>query len=88
MNYFSNSLGVNCTYCHNTRAFYDLDQSTPQLPQAQLGIGMALDLNTDYLLPLGEILPASTGSGELHGDAAEGRPARPATRATRSRSRA
>ena len=68
MNYMSNSLGVNCTYCHNTRALYDLDQSTPQLAQAQLGIGMALDLNTEYLLPLGEILPASR-LGELHGDA-------------------
>ena len=52
MNYFSNSLGANCTYCHNTRALHDLDQATPQLPQAQLGIGMALELNNDYLLPL------------------------------------
>ena len=51
MNYFSNALGTNCGFCHNSRAFYDLDQSTPQLVQAQLGIGMALDLNNDYLLP-------------------------------------
>ena len=68
MNYFSNSLGVNCTYCHNTRALHDLDQATPQLPQAQLGIGMALELNNDYLLPLGEVLPASR-LGALHADA-------------------
>ena len=67
MNYFSNSLGTNCTYCHNTRALYDLDQSTPQLLQSQLGIGMALDLNNDYLLPLGEVLPASR-LGAVHGD--------------------
>lgn len=59
MNYFSNSLGTNCTYCHNTRAFYDLEQSTPQLLQAQLGIGMALEINNDYLLPLADVLPAN-----------------------------
>jgi photosynthetic reaction center cytochrome c subunit len=68
MNYFSNSLGTNCTYCHNTRALHDIDQATPQLTQAQLGIGMALDLNNDYLLPLGEVLPASR-LGTLHADA-------------------
>jgi photosynthetic reaction center cytochrome c subunit len=68
MNYFSNSLGVNCTYCHNTRALHDIDQATPQLSQAQLGIGMALELNNDYLLPLGEVLPASR-LGALHADA-------------------
>ena len=68
MNYFSNSLGTNCTYCHNTRAFYDLEQSTPQLLQAQLGIGMALELNNDYLLPLAEALPPSR-LGAMHQDA-------------------
>ena len=68
MNYFSNSLGTNCTYCHNTRAFYDLEQSTPQLLQAQLGIGMALELNNDYLLPLADVLPASR-LGAMHQDA-------------------
>lgn len=68
MNYFSNSLGVNCTYCHNTRAFYDIEQSTPQLPVAQLGIGMALELNNDYLLPLHDVLPPYR-LGPLHADA-------------------
>lgn len=29
MNYIANSLGVNCTFCHNTRAFYDAGQVTP-----------------------------------------------------------
>lgn len=57
MNYFSNALDVNCTFCHNTRAFGELDQSTPQQQQALLGIGMALELNNDYLLPLAGILP-------------------------------
>ncbi len=68
MNYFSNALGTNCGFCHNSRAFYDLDQSTPQLVQAQLGIGMALDLNNDYLLPIGDLLPPKR-HGELHADA-------------------
>ncbi len=67
MNYFSNSLDANCTYCHNTRALYDLDQATPQLLQAQLGIGMSLELNNDYLLPLVDVLPASR-LGALNGD--------------------
>ena len=67
MNYFSNSLGTNCTYCHNTRALYDLDESTPQLLQAQLGIAMALEINNDYLLPLADVLPPNR-LGALHQD--------------------
>ena len=57
MNYFSNSLGVNCTLCHNTRAFYDGGQITPQWATASLGILMVQELNNDYLLPLAEVLP-------------------------------
>jgi photosynthetic reaction center cytochrome c subunit len=30
MNHLSKSLGVNCTYCHNSRAFSDWNQSRPQ----------------------------------------------------------
>lgn len=68
MNYFSNALDVNCTYCHNTRGFGDLDQSTPQQQQALLGIGMVLELNNDYLLPLASTLPAMR-LGPMHADA-------------------
>lgn len=67
MNYFSNALDVNCTFCHNTRAFGEIDQSTPQQQQALLGIGMLLELNNDYLLPLAPSLPASQ-LGPLHAD--------------------
>ncbi len=67
MNYFSNALDVNCTFCHNTRAFGELDQSTPQQQQALLGIGMLLELNNDYLLPLASTLPANR-LGKLHAD--------------------
>lgn len=67
MNYFSNALNQNCTFCHNTRAFGELDQSTPQQQQALLGIGMLLEMNNDYLLPLTPLLPANR-LGTLHAD--------------------
>ena len=35
MNYFANSLGVNCVFCHNSRAFYDASQVTLQWSTAQ-----------------------------------------------------
>ena len=57
MNYFSNSLGVNCVFCHNSRAFYDVGQNTPQWATAQLGIGMVQDINNTWLVPVGELLP-------------------------------
>lgn len=68
MNYFSNALDANCTFCHNTRAFYDLEQSTPQLLQAQLGIALVQELNAAYLLPLVDILPPER-LGPVHADA-------------------
>jgi len=46
------SLGVNCTYCHNTRSFAEWDQSTPQRITAWYGIRMVRDLNNDFLVPL------------------------------------
>ena len=57
MNYFSNSLGVNCVFCHNSRAFYDVGQNTPQWATAQLGIGMVQDVNNTWLLPVADLLP-------------------------------
>ncbi len=57
MNYFSNALGVNCVFCHNTRAFYDPGQNTPQWANATLGITMVQDLNNTYLVPLAADLP-------------------------------
>jgi photosynthetic reaction center cytochrome c subunit len=67
MNYFANSLGVNCTFCHNTRAFYDGGQVTPQWATAGLGIQMVQELNNEYLAPLVDILPPER-LGALHGD--------------------
>jgi len=61
---FSQSLGVNCTYCHNTRSFTDWEQSTPQRATAWYGIRMVRDLNTNYLDPLhGTFPPARLGPG-------------------------
>jgi photosynthetic reaction center cytochrome c subunit len=57
MNYFSNSLGVKCTFCHNTRAFYDPSQVTPQWATASLGILMVQEQLEQYILPLADVLP-------------------------------
>jgi photosynthetic reaction center cytochrome c subunit len=55
----SKSLGVNCDYCHNTRAFRDWSQSTPARVTAWYGIRMVRDLNNNYLDPLRNVFPAA-----------------------------
>lgn len=58
MMHMSTSLGVNCTYCHNTQAFQDWEQNaTPQRATAWYGIRLTRDLNNAYLLPLTGIFP-------------------------------
>jgi photosynthetic reaction center cytochrome c subunit len=59
MMHVSQSLGVNCTFCHNSRSFRDWDQSTPQRVSAWYGIRMVRDLNTQYLDPLKSTFPAA-----------------------------
>jgi photosynthetic reaction center cytochrome c subunit len=59
MMHMSQALGVNCTYCHNTRAFSNWSQSTPQRVTAWYGIRMARDLNDAYLIPLTSTFPAA-----------------------------
>ena len=59
MMHMSQSLGVNCTYCHNTRSFAEWDASTPQRATAWYGIRMTRDLNTQYLDPLAGVFPAN-----------------------------
>lgn len=68
MNYFSNSLGVNCVFCHNSRAFYDAAQYTPQWGIAQLGRQMVIELNQEYLIPLGPVYPENR-LGPIYADA-------------------
>ena len=57
MMHFANSLGVNCTYCHNSRAFGSWEESTPQRVSAWHGIRMVRDLNDNYLDPLRTVFP-------------------------------
>ena len=57
MIHFANALGVNCTYCHNSRALGNWEQSTPQRVVAWHGIRMVRDLNDSYLDPLHSVFP-------------------------------
>jgi photosynthetic reaction center cytochrome c subunit len=59
MMHMSDGLGVNCTYCHNTRNFKTWEGAPPQRTTAWHGIRMARDLNNDYLEPLAKSFPAS-----------------------------
>jgi len=53
----SNALGVNCTFCHNSRSFFAWDQSTPQRATAYHGIRLVRDLNKNYLEGLSAQFP-------------------------------
>jgi len=57
MMHMSNALGVNCTYCHNTRAFSNWEQSPPQRVTAWYGIRMVREMNVGYLDGLGSVFP-------------------------------
>jgi len=59
MMHVSQSLGVNCTFCHNSRSFFDWDQSTQQRTTAWYAIRHVRELNNEYIQPLKDILPAS-----------------------------
>ena len=59
MVHMSDSLGVNCTFCHNTRAFQSWDEAPPQRVTAWHGIRMARDLNVAYMEPLTKTFPAN-----------------------------
>lgn len=57
MFHLSDSLGVNCTYCHNSRSFYAWDESRPQRLTAWHGLRMVNQLNNEYLDPLLPVYP-------------------------------
>lgn len=59
MMHMSDSLGQNCTFCHNSRAFSAWEESRPQRTTAWHGIRMAQELNNKYLEPLKENFPAN-----------------------------
>jgi photosynthetic reaction center cytochrome c subunit len=53
----SEALGVNCTFCHNSRSFTDWNQSTPERVTAYYGIRLVRDLNGNFLDPLASTFP-------------------------------
>jgi photosynthetic reaction center cytochrome c subunit len=59
MMHISKSLGVNCTYCHNTRSFAEWGDSPPQRATAWHGLRMVGDLNGAYMQPLQASFPAN-----------------------------
>ena len=69
MVHMSESLGVNCTYCHNTRNFASWEESRPQRVTAWHGIRMTRDLNNEYMTPLTSQFP--TERLGPHGDVAK-----------------
>ncbi|GJD94586.1 photosynthetic reaction center cytochrome PufC [Methylobacterium iners] len=57
MIHMSQGLGVNCTYCHNTRAIADWSESTPRRTTAWHGIRMVRDINGNFMEPLTSTFP-------------------------------
>ncbi len=58
MFHFSSSLGVNCTFCHNSRAWNQWDQSPPARANAWYAIRMLRDVNRNYMHNL-DVYPTS-----------------------------
>jgi len=56
---FSGGLGVNCTYCHGSRAFTNWTEGSPLRVNAWHGINMVRDLNANFLAPLQADWPAN-----------------------------
>ncbi|OCW58488.1 photosynthetic reaction center cytochrome PufC [Hoeflea olei] len=59
MMHMSESLGVGCITCHNTRAFNDWDQSPTQRVTAWHGIRLTRDLNNAFMTPMEPVFPAN-----------------------------
>ncbi len=57
MMHMSTSLGVNCTYCHNSRAFSVWEQSTPMRLNSWHAISMLRELNNEWMEPLQPVYP-------------------------------
>ena len=57
MMHMSQSLGVNCTYCHNTGSFGDWSMSTPARETAWYGIRMVRNMNREYITTLASVFP-------------------------------
>ncbi len=54
----SESLGVNCTYCHTSARWGDWDESPPQRVTAFRGLDMVRHMNMEYIVPLQDEWPS------------------------------
>ena len=59
MMHMSDGLGVNCTFCHNSRQFSSWEESRPQRVTAWHGIKMVSDVNHTYMDSLDRVFPAN-----------------------------
>ncbi len=59
MMHFSDSLGVNCTHCHNSRSFFAWDQSPPERTKAWHAIRQVREINDVFIDSTADILPDS-----------------------------
>lgn len=59
MMHMSDGLGVNCTFCHNSRQFSSWEESRPQRVTAWHGIRMVSEANTTYMDSLASVFPAN-----------------------------
>jgi photosynthetic reaction center cytochrome c subunit len=66
MMHMSQSLGVNCTYCHNSQGFSQWKLSSTQRSTAWYGTRMVRQANYEYVTPLAGTLPADQKGP--HGD--------------------
>ncbi len=53
----SDGMGVNCNFCHNSRALWDWQQSTPNRVVGWHAIRMTRELNQAFISPLSQVLP-------------------------------
>jgi photosynthetic reaction center cytochrome c subunit len=59
MIHMSEALGVNCTFCHNSRSFISWEQSNQSRLPAWHGIQMVRDINQNYVVPLKPLYAAN-----------------------------
>lgn len=59
MMHASQSLGVNCTFCHNSQSFRSWSLSRAQRATAWYGIRMVRDVNQAHITPLASVFPAN-----------------------------
>ncbi|MBT9289831.1 photosynthetic reaction center cytochrome PufC [Prosthecodimorpha staleyi] len=57
MFHLSQSLGVNCDFCHNSRSFSNWSESNPQRVTAWHGLRMVSEVNKDYISLLAAVFP-------------------------------